>query len=399
MSTHEDIVDLSDRFLMHTYGRLPMAVVEGSGVHVWDAKGKQYLDFVAGIAVNSLGHCHPNVVEAVQNQTAKLMHCSNLYYIEPQAKLAEMLANHSGLDRVFFSNSGAEAIEGAIKLARKYAGKKYGDRYEIISADHSFHGRTLAAITATGQPKYREGLDPLPPGFKHVPFNDLEAMRNAVGPHTAAILLEPIQGEGGVHPATPEYLRGVRELCDERGLLLILDEVQCGLGRSGRLFAFEHYDIRPDIMTLAKALGGGFPIGALLATEEVATGFRPGDHASTFGGNPLACAAGFAAVGTILDYDLPGHAERVGAYFADRLRKLRAEYPFIKEVRGKGLMLGMELTVKGAGIVERCREKGLLINCIGEYTLRFVPPLIVIEPDIDAALETLRAAMDEESEG
>lgn len=400
MSTQEEIIALSDKYLMRTYGRLPLAAVRGSGVYLWDAEGKRYLDFVAGVAVNSLGHCHPRVVAAVQDQAARLMHCSNLYHIEPQARLAEVLVKHSALDRVFFCNSGAEAVEGAIKLARKYAGKKHGGgRYEIITAYNSFHGRTLAAITATGQAKYQKGLDPLPAGFKYVPFNDLEALRGTVGPHTAAVLLEPIQGEGGVNPATPEYLRGVRALCDEHGLLLILDEVQCGLGRSGRLFAYEHYGITPDMMTLAKALGGGFPIGALLATEEAASGFAPGDHASTFGGNPLACAAALAAVHTIIEDSLPEHAERMGAYFTGRLRELQSGYNFVKEVRGKGLMIGMELTVKGAGIVNRCRERGLLINCIGEHTLRFVPPLVVTEEDIDAALEILRAAMDEESEG
>ncbi len=400
MSTQEEIIALSDKYLMHTYGRLPLAAVRGSGVYLWDASGKQYLDFVAGVAVNSLGHCHPRVVAAVQEQAARLMHCSNLYHIEQQARLAEVLVKHSALDRVFFCNSGAEAVEGAIKLARKYAGKKHGGgRYEIITAYNSFHGRTLAAITATGQAKYQKGLDPLPAGFKYVPFNDLEALRNAVGPHTAAVMLEPIQGEGGVNPATPEYLRGVRALCDEHGLLLILDEVQCGLGRSGRLFAYERYGITPDMMTLAKALGGGFPIGALLATEEAASGFAPGDHASTFGGNPLACAAALAAVHTIIEDSLPEHAERMGTYFTGRLRELQGGYHFVKEVRGKGLMIGMELTVKGAGIVNRCRERGLLINCIGEHTLRFVPPLVVTKEDIDAALEILRAAMDEESEG
>lgn len=400
MGNQKEIIALSDQYLMRTYGRLPLALVRGQGLNVWDADGKRYLDFVSGLAVDSLGHCHPRVVAAIQNQASQFMHCSNLYHIEPQARLARLLVENSALDRVFFCNSGAEAIEAAIKLARKYAKKKHGpERYEIISAYNSFHGRTLAAITATGQTKYQQGLEPLPEGFRYVFFNDLDSLRSAIGPHTAGILLEPIQGEGGVNVADQKYLQGVRRLCDEHGLLLILDEVQCGLGRTGRLFAYEHFGVSPDIMTLAKALGGGFPIGAMLATEEVASGFAPGDHASTFGGNPLACAAGLAAVQTIIEINLVRQCERVGTYFLRRLREMQDRYGFIKEVRGKGLLLGMELTIKAGGMVTRCRERGLLINCIGDYTLRFIPPLIVTEADVDAALDVLRAALDEESEG
>ncbi|MDP3044504.1 MAG: aspartate aminotransferase family protein, partial [Bacillota bacterium] len=370
MGDQKAIIAMSDQYIMRTYGRLPIALVRGQGLYVWDADGKRYLDFVSGLAVDSLGHCHPRVVAAIQNQAAQFMHCSNLYHIEPQARLAKLLVENSVLDRVFFCNSGAEAIEAAIKLARKYAKKKHGpERYEIISAYNSFHGRTLAAITATGQAKFQQGLEPLPDGFKYAIFNDLESLKSVIGPHTAAVLLEPIQGEGGVNVADGKYLEGVRRLCDEHGLLLILDEVQCGLGRTGRLFAYEHYGITPDIMALAKALGGGFPIGAMLATEEAASGFAPGDHASTFGGNPLACAAGLAAVQTIIETKLVEHSAKVGDYFLGRLRGLQDRYPFVKEVRGKGLLLGMELSIKAGGVVTRCREQGLLINCIGDHTL------------------------------
>ena len=400
MGDQKAIIAMSDQYIMRTYGRLPIALVRGQGLYVWDADGKRYLDFVSGLAVDSLGHCHPRVVAAIQNQAAQFMHCSNLYHIEPQARLAKLLVENSALDRVFFCNSGAEAIEAAIKLARKYAKKKHGpERYEIISAYNSFHGRTLAAITATGQAKFQQGLEPLPDGFKYAIFNDLESLKSVIGPHTAAVLLEPIQGEGGVNVADGKYLEGVRRLCDEHGLLLILDEVQCGLGRTGRLFAYEHYGITPDIMALAKALGGGFPIGAMLATEEAASGFAPGDHASTFGGNPLACAAGLAAVQTIIETKLVEHSAKVGDYFLGRLRGLQDRYPFVKEVRGKGLLLGMELSIKAGGVVTRCREQGLLINCIGDHTLRFIPPLIVTGADVDAALKIVRAALDQEGEG
>ncbi|MBU4532376.1 MAG: acetylornithine transaminase [Eubacteriales bacterium] len=400
MGDQKAIIAMSDQYIMRTYGRLPIALVRGQGLYVWDADGKRYLDFVSGLAVDSLGHCHPRVVAAIQNQAAQFMHCSNLYHIEPQARLAKLLVENSVLDRVFFCNSGAEAIEAAIKLARKYAKKKHGpERYEIISAYNSFHGRTLAAITATGQAKFQQGLEPLPDGFKYAIFNDLESLKSVIGPHTAAVLLEPIQGEGGVNVADGKYLEGVRRLCDEHGLLLILDEVQCGLGRTGRLFAYEHYGITPDIMALAKALGGGFPIGAMLATEEAASGFAPGDHASTFGGNPLACAAGLAAVQTIIETKLVEHSAKVGDYFLGRLRGLQDRYPFVKEVRGKGLLLGMELSIKAGGVVTRCREQGLLINCIGDHTLRFIPPLIVTGADVDAALKIVRAALDQEGEG
>ncbi|KAF1085171.1 Acetylornithine aminotransferase [Sporotomaculum syntrophicum] len=393
----DEIMQLSDQYVMHTYGRIPLAPVRGEGARLWDAEGREYLDFVAGIAVNSLGHCPPAVVQAIQEQAARLIHVSNLYYIENQARLAEILVSNSCADRVFFCNSGAEANEGAIKLARKWAKKHHGpDRYEIITAENSFHGRTLAAITATGQPKYQKDLEPLPPGFKYVPFNDLAALGEAINEHSCAIMLEPVQGESGVRPATQEYLAGVRELCDKHGLLLIFDEVQSGLGRTGKFLAYQHYGVEPDIFTLAKALGGGFPIGALLAKEQVAEAFAPGDHAATFGGNPLACAAGIAAMQTVLNGGLMENCNQVGAYFKEKLQELAGKYSFIKEVRGLGLMLGLELAVPGAGFVDACRERGLLINCANNTVLRFVPPLTITTGDVDRAMGILDEVLQEQ---
>ena len=390
----EEIIEIGNKYVMNTYGRLPMALVKGEGIKVWDADGNEYLDFVAGLAVTSLGHCHPAVTEAIAKQARTLMHCSNIYYIEPQVKLAKLLVENTDLDRVFFCNSGAEANEGAIKLARKYAKQHLGSgKYEIITAINSFHGRTLAAITATGQPKYQQGLEPLPAGFKYVPFGDIEALKEAIGPHTCAILLEPVQGEGGVNVASQEYWDQVQELCREEGLLLILDEVQCGLGRTGKFLTYMHYGLKPDIVTIAKALGGGFPIGAMMATEKVAASFQPGDHAATFGGNPLASAAGLAAMNTILNEGIISNTEKVGNYFKDRLKELMAKYPVISEVRGLGLMLGAQLTVPGAGVVSYCQKKGLLINCANGNVLRFIPPLIITEEDVDQVVALLDDAL------
>lgn len=385
---------MGQQYVMNTYGRLPMALVKGEGAWVWDADGRQFLDFVGGLAVNSLGHAHPKVAEAVCQQVQQLLHCSNLYWIEQQVKLAKVLVENSCAHKAFFCNSGAEANEGAIKLARKYAKLHLGpDKYEIITATNSFHGRTLATITATGQDKYQKGFDPLPEGFRYVPYNDLAALQESIGPHTCAIMLEPVQGEGGVIPATPAYLEGVQALCREKGLLLIFDEVQCGLGRTGKLFAYQHYQVEPDIITLAKALAGGFPIGALLAKEHVAVAFQPGDHASTFGGNPLACAAALAAMETLLQDGLLANTQQVGQYFVDKLKQLAEKYTFVQEVRGMGLMLGMELTIPGKDIVARCLEQGLLINCTNGNVLRFLPPLIITEQQVDQAIEILDQAM------
>lgn len=394
--TSEEIIRLSDKYIMRTYGRIPLTLVRGQGVRVWNAEGKEYLDFVAGLAVCSLGHCHPAVVEAISTQAGTLMHVSNLYYIETQAKLARLLVENSCGDRVFFCNSGAEANEAAIKLARKYAKIRGAqDKYEIITALKSFHGRTLAAITATAQPKYQKGFEPLPEGFKYVPFNDLEALSKAITPHTCAVLLEPVQGEGGVNVSTQEYLAGVRELCNRHDALLIFDEVQCGLGRTGKFLAYQHYGVEPDIFTLAKALGGGFPIGAMVAKEEMAAAFSPGDHASTFGGNPLACAAGLAAMEYLLHEGVIENAARVGAYFKERLVQLSGRFPFIREVRGLGLMLGVELSIEGKEIVGKCQERGLLINCVDGHILRFIPPLIITQADVDGAVAILAGVLDE----
>lgn len=394
--SNQSIVELGQKYVMNTYGRLPMALVKGEGARVWDADGKEYLDFVGGLAVNSLGHCHPKVTAAIREQAGKLVHCSNLYWIEPQVKLAQLLVEHSCMDKVFFANSGAEANEGAIKLARKYAKLHYGEKkYEIITMHQSFHGRTLATLTATAQEKFHKGYAPLPEGFKYVPFNDFKALAEAVSDKTCAIMLEPIQGEGGVNEADPGYLDNVKELCQEKGLLLIFDEVQCGIGRTGKLFAYEHFGVEPDIMTLAKALGGGVAIGALLAKEEVAGAFQPGDHASTFGGNPLATTAGVAALDTILKDGVLAKAEEAGAYLKEKLLALKEQYGFIKEVRGKGLILGMELTIPGAGIVSKCLEAGLLINCTNNTVLRFLPPLIITKAEIDEAVGILTQALDQ----
>ena len=393
---NQEIINMGQQYVMNTYGRLPMALVKGEGPWVWDADGRKYLDFVGGLAVNSLGHAHPKVAEAICRQAATLLHCSNIYWIEPQVKLAKLLVENSCAGKAFFCNSGAEANEGAIKLARKFAKKNLGpNQYEVISATNSFHGRTLATVTATGQTKYQKGFEPLPPGFRHVPFNDLAALEESIGPQTCAVMLEPVQGEGGVIPADPGYLAGVAQLCRDKGLLLIFDEVQCGLGRTGKFLAHQHYGVEPDIITLAKALGGGFPIGALLAKEEVAGAFQPGDHASTFGGNPLATAAALAAMEALLQDGVQENAAKVGQYFKEKLSGLTAKHSFVREVRGLGLMLGLELSIEGKDIVAKCLEQGLLINCTNGNVLRFLPPLIITEEDVDHALAILSGAMDE----
>ncbi|SEM15167.1 acetylornithine aminotransferase [Syntrophus gentianae] len=395
--TTEEMIALSEKTIMGTYRRFPVVMTRGEGVRVWDSNGKEYLDFVAGIAVCILGHCHPAVVEAIKRQAEILMHVSNLYYIEPQISFASQLVEHSFADKVFFCNSGAEANEGAIKLARRYAFEHMApERRELITMTDSFHGRTLATISATGQKKFQVGFDPLPGGFKYVPFNDITALEGALTERTCGVLLEPIQGEGGVRVPDDDYLRKVRSLCNEKGILMILDEVQVGMGRTGHLFAYEHDSVTPDIMTLAKGLGNGFPMGAVLATEKVASAFVPGTHASTFGGNPLAMAAGLAVLDTLLKTDVLENCRRQGAYLQECLTKLKEKYPFVREIRGRGLIQGMELTIQGSDIVRSCMEKGLLINCTNENVLRFVPPLILSKSDIDRAVEILGKAMGEQ---
>ena len=386
----EQWIQKSDACIMKTYGRFPLVPVRGQGCRLWDADGKEYLDFLGGIAVNNLGHCHPRVVAALQQQAAELIHCSNLYQIPQQIELAELLCQHSFADKAFFCNSGAEANEAAIKLARKYSRDTYGaQRYEIITATESFHGRTMATVSATGQEKVQRFFDPLLHGFSHVPFNDAAALEAAVTPATCAIMLEPIQGEGGVNIPTVEYFQEVRRICDQNNLLLIFDEVQVGMGRTGTLFAYEHFNCAPDIMTLAKALAGGAPIGAMLARNEVAAAFSPGTHGSTFGGNPLVCAAALATIRTILEEKLLAHTMEMGAFLLAELGTLAKKYPFVTGVRGIGLMIGMSLTIPAADIVKKGHERGVLLNVVHDTVLRFVPPLIVTQQDVTRMITIL----------
>lgn len=384
----QDVEALYKEYVLPTYAKFPLCLVKGKGSKVWDLEGKEYLDFFPGWAVSGLGHCHPNVVHAIKHQAAKLLHIPNNYYGLKQVQLAKKIIECSFSGRVFFCNSGAEAIETAIKFVRKF-GSSSG-RYEMITMQNAFHGRTLAALTATGQEKYLKGFEPLPEGFKQVPFNDFEALKQAIGPKTIAVMMELIQGEGGIHVADPEYVRKVRALCDKKKLLLVFDEVQTGMGRTGKWFAFQHYGVEPDLMALAKSLGSGVPIGALVVNqkikEEVLT---PGTHASTYGGNPLVAAAALAVFKTIEKEKLLKNAEEMGAYLKSKLLALKEKYSFIKEVRGIGLMLGVELDRPGADIINRLREKGLLINCTQECVLRIMPAMIVTKRQIDQAVRIL----------
>ena len=376
------------------FNRYKIVLDHGEGAEVWDINGKKYLDFLGGIAVNVLGHNNKALVQAVTEQAGKLIHCSNLYYTKPQADAAAKLVNLSGLDKAFFANSGAEANEGAIKIARKYGYNINPEKTEIISAWDSFHGRTLATLTATGQTHYHEGLGPLPAGFTYVHYNDIAELASKISDKTAAVMLETIQGEGGVHTPNADYLKQVRELCDKHGALLILDEIQAGIGRSGKFFAYENYGIKPDIVTLAKGLAGGVPIGAFIVTDKVAAAFKPGDHGTTFGGNPLACAAANVVLDTVPKDEFLKNIQAVGKYFKDKLQELAKKYPkFIVDVRGEGLILGAELAgaEHGRDIVNDCLAKGLIINCTAGKVLRFIPPLIITTAQIDEAF----AVMDE----
>jgi acetylornithine/N-succinyldiaminopimelate aminotransferase len=389
------LMNTADKVIAKTYKRFPIVITKGKGCSLWDTEGKKYIDFVSGIAVCNLGHSHPRISEALSKQADILLHVSNLYYTEPQIELASLLTENSFADRVFFCNSGAEANEAAIKLARKYfKDKGEKERFRIVTMEKSFHGRTMATLSATGQDKIRKGFEPLLEGFDYIPFNDMDVLQKSIGPSTCAVLLEPIQGEGGVRCPDPNYLKAVRRLCDETGVLLIFDEIQTGMGRTGKLFAYEHFGIEPDIMTLAKALANGLPIGAMLASEEVAQAFGPGAHASTFGGTPIITAASVQVVKVLLEENLIHHCAKMGAYFKERLSGLKANHESIVDVRGMGLLLGMKLKIEGDTIVRSCMEKGFLINCIQGNILRFSPPLIIEKEEIDALVVCLDEVLD-----
>jgi acetylornithine/N-succinyldiaminopimelate aminotransferase len=391
----EDIMIRADEVIAKTYKRFPIVITKGSGCNLWDTKGKQYTDFVSGIAVCNLGHAHPRVSKALAKQADTLLHVSNLYYTEPQVQLASWLTQHSFADRVFFCNSGAEANEAAIKLVRKYFKEKgESERFRIVTMERSFHGRTMATLSATGQDKIKKGFEPVLEGFDHVPFNDMDALHNKIGPDTCAVLVEPIQGEGGVRCPEDGYLKAVRRVCDEAGVLLVFDEIQTGIGRTGKLFAYEHYGIEPDIMTLAKALANGLPIGAMLAKEDVADAFGPGAHASTFGGTPIITAASLEVLKVLSEENIIEHCSTVGAYFEERLLWLKKRHESIVDVRGKGLLVGMKIEMEGAPIVNACLEKGFLINCIQENVLRFIPPLTIEKNEIDALVACLDEILD-----
>jgi acetylornithine aminotransferase/acetylornithine/N-succinyldiaminopimelate aminotransferase len=391
----KELIQWSDKYLMTTAKRYPLALVRGEGVRVWDSNGKEYLDFTGGIAVTALGHSHPKVVGTMREQAATLLHVSNLFHIPQQVHLAKLLCEHSFADRVFFSNSGAEANETAIKLARKWA-KEHGasDRGDIISMRGGFHGRTLATVTATAQEKYHHGFEPLPTGFKYVPFNDLRAVERAIDSRTAAVLVEPIQGEGGVNVPDDGYLPGLRKLCDEAGILLMFDEIQTGMGRTGKLWAYEHAGVTPDVMTLAKALANGVPIGAALATEDVASVFTPGTHGSTFGGNPLATAVGLTVFTTLVEERLADRAAQMGRVLREGLLAVQSKNgSIVKEVRGRGLLIGVDLAVPVGDVVGACRERGLLALTAGDNALRLAPPLIVDERAIEQAIGIIGHAL------
>ena len=393
MNNIEQTINLGKENVMNTYGRLPMALVKGIGTTVWDSEGKSYLDFVTGLAVTSLGHSHPDIVETIKEQASEILHTSNLYWIPNQVRLAKMLTDNSFANKVFFCNSGAEANEAAIKLVRKHAKKNHGkDKYKIVSLNNSFHGRTLAALSATGQFKYHQGFEPLPIGFSHIEAGNLTELEQAVNHETAAVIIEPIQGEGGVHPISKEFLRSIKEICEKNDALLVFDEVQCGLGRTGKLFAYEWMDVVPDIVTLAKALGNGVPIGAMLVSAKAADSFQPGDHASTFGGNHLATAVGCKVLEIMTQEGFLTEVESKSSYFRDRLQELADSYKIEGKVRGMGFMLGLPVGEKGPEIVQYCSQEGLLINCVGGTILRFLPPLTVSLSELDQALVILEKA-------
>jgi len=389
----EQVFSLYDKYVIDNYyGRQKRVIVRGSGSYIYDAQGNEILDMFPGWAVSGLGHCHPKVVEAIQQQADKLLHMDNTFYMDKQAVLAKMLSERAFGGKCFFCNSGAEAVEAALKLARIHTAS---EKYKFITALDGFHGRTFVAMTATAQPKKHEGFLPLLPGFEYVPFNDVEALKATFSDEVAAVLVEPIQGEGGVNIASQEYLKTIRQLCDQNGAVMILDEVQTGMGRTGKWFGYQHFDIVPDIITMAKTLGNGVPIGGIMATPEVAASFKPGTHASTYGGNPLVCAAAIAVIETIEEEGLLEKAVSLGEYTRDKLKQLKQSHPVIDHVRGKGLMIGIQLTAAGADIVEKCLQKGMRINCTHETVLRFMPAMTTTQSQIDQAVEILDSVLAE----
>ena len=388
--TTKETIELFNKYVIANYPRLPRVIVKGQGCYCFDADGNKILDMFPGWAVSGTGHCHPKVVEAIRKQAGELLHIDNTFYSEPQGRLAKLLSERAFGGKCFFCNSGAEANEAAMKLARLHTAK---EKYKFITAEGGFHGRTFATVTATAQPKYHEGFQPLLPGFIYVPFNDVKALKGAFDDEVAGVLVEPIQGEGGINVATKEYLVAIRQLCDANGALMILDEVQTGMGRTGKWFAYQHYGVEPDIMTMAKALGGGVAIGAMMAKEEIAATLVPGKHASTFGGNCLACAAGIAVIEAIEEENLLENAAEIGEYTKNKLSELKQKHSIIDEVRGIGLMIGVQLKGPGGDIVNRCLEKGLRINCTNETVLRFMPPLIVKKSQIDRAIDILDSVL------
>jgi acetylornithine/N-succinyldiaminopimelate aminotransferase len=390
MKSNQELIKLTNKYVAKNYGRYPIGLVRGKGMTVWDASGKKYIDFIGGLAVDNLGHCPPTVVNAIRKQAGKLLHVSNLYHIEPQSQLAAELTHLSFADKFFFCNSGTEANEAAVKLARRwFYDNGQPKRFEIITMNNSFHGRTMASLSATAQKKIHVGFKPLLPGFKYVPFNDIATLKKNLTKKTCAILIEPIQGEGGVNIAQETYLKTLRKICNEKGILLIFDEVQTGFGRTGRLFAYERYKVKPDIITLAKALGGGIAIGAMGSTNKIIKSFSPGTHGATFGGNPLACAASLASLKTLTQKGFLRKASSQGDYFLQQLHYLKENFSIIREVRGIGLMLAVELNQPGAKVVTDCIKEGILINCIQVNTIRFLPPLIVTRKEIDFLIKIL----------
>jgi acetylornithine/N-succinyldiaminopimelate aminotransferase len=388
----QEVLEVQKQHYLPVFTRAEIVFDYGQGVYLYDTDGKKYLDFFAGIATSILGHNNPALVEAISKQAGKLIHCTNVFHTEIQAKLVQKLFEISGLERIFLTNSGTESIEGAIKIARKY-GKKNGGKFKILSTSNSFHGRSLGALAATGQTKYQDGFKPMIAGFDYAKFNDVKDLENKFDDQTCAILIEPIQGEGGIHSASKEFLQAAADLCKKHNALLIFDEIQTGLFRTGKTFCFQHHNIKPDILTLAKALGGGFPVGAVLCNEKTAAALEKGDHGSTFGGNPLACAAAFAVLSQAQENNLSDNAKNLGKYFLEKLNELKKDFGFIKELRGQGLLIGMELDKNGSEIVKKALENGLVINCTATTVLRFCPPLIISKADIDEMIKILKVAL------